>query len=129
VVQVEIVDWDSYVQKLLSATPPSLFLLGMNSRGDALQDVKNLSIDFQFNPTGWQNEAFEDAVQRAQNSFNENVKSRALNDAQSIAYEEAPWIWLWRQYRFYGVSKQLDWTPRRDGLVHVYGLQAQDETN
>ena len=48
------------------------------------------------------------------------------NHAQSIAYEQAPWIWLWRQYRFYGISEHLDWTPRRDALVHVYGLQAQD---
>ena len=96
------------------ATPPPLFLLGMNSRGDALQDIQNLSIRFGFNPTGWQNEAFEEAVERAQNSFNENAQCQGLNDAQSIAYEEAPWIWLWRQYRFYGVSRQprLDAPPR-----------------
>jgi peptide/nickel transport system substrate-binding protein len=125
-IQVDIVDWETHAADLLSDTPPPLFLLGMNSQGDALQDAKNLSIDFRFNPTGWQNGTFEGAIERAQNSFNENARSRALNDAQSIAYEEAPWIWLWRQYHFYGVTQRLDWTPRRDGLVHVYGLQAQN---
>jgi peptide/nickel transport system substrate-binding protein len=123
-VQVESVDWNTYVDQLLSDTPPPLFFLGMNSRGDALEDVKNLSIDFQFNPTGWQNESFEDTVRRAQYSFNENVQARLLNDAQAIGYDQAPWIWLWRQYDFYGVSEQLDWTPRRDGLVYMYRAQA-----
>jgi peptide/nickel transport system substrate-binding protein len=125
-IQVEMVDWDTFAERLMSATPPPLFLLAMNSRGDALQDTKNLSTNFPFNPISWQNESFEGAVERAQNSFNENARSRALDEAQAIAYDEAPWIWLWRQYRFYGVIQELDWTPRRDGLVHVYGFQAQD---
>jgi peptide/nickel transport system substrate-binding protein len=119
-VQVESVDWDTYVGQLLSDTPPPLFFLGMNSRGDAIEDVKNLSIDFPFNPTGWQNESFEDTLQRAQYSFNEDVQARLLSEAQEIGYNQAPWIWLWRQYDFYGASQQLDWTPRPDGLVYMY---------
>ena len=86
---------------------------------------RNLSVDFPFNPTGWQNESFEDTVRRAQYSFNENVRARLLNEAQAIGYNQAPWIWLWRQYDFYGVSQQLDWAPRPDGLVHLYRAQAQ----
>lgn len=128
-VQVETVDWNTYVDRLLSESPPPLFLLAMNSRGDALQDTNNLSNDFAFNPTGWQNASFEGAVERARNSFNENARSGLLNEAQAIAYDQAPWIWLWRQYRFYGVAEQLDWTPRRDGLVHVHALQRQGLTN
>ena len=123
-VQVEPVDWDTYVGQLLSDTPPPLFYLGMNSRGDGLEDVKNLSTEFPFNPTGWQNESFEDTVQRAQYSFNEDVQARLLNEAQAIAYDQAPWIWLWRQHDFYGVSQQLDWAPRPDGLVYLYRAPA-----
>jgi peptide/nickel transport system substrate-binding protein len=124
-VQVESVDWDTYVGQLLSDTPPPLFFLGMNSRGEAMEDVKNLSVDFPFNPTGWQNESFEDTVQRAQYSFNEDARTRLLNEAQAIGYDQAPWIWLWRQYDFYGVSQELDWAPRPDGLVYMYSAQAQ----
>lgn len=121
-VQVETLDWDAYVDRLFSESPPPLFLLAMNSRGDALQDTNNLSNSFAFNPTGWQNASFEGAIERARNNFNENARAGLLNEAQATAYDQAPWIWLWRQYRFYGIDEQLDWKPRRDGLVHVQAL-------
>jgi ABC-type transport system substrate-binding protein len=75
-VAVETVDWAAYVRELLSDDVAPLFLLGLDSRGDGLQDVKNL--------------------------------------------DEAPWRCLWRSYNFYGVSQNLDWTPRRNGLVCLY---------
>ena len=118
-VELETVDWLTYVGELLSGDVAPLFLLGLNSRGDGLEDVKNLSAAFAFNPTGWQSEPFEEIVGWAVNTFNEDSRARLLNEAQSIAYDEAPWIWLWRQYEFYGVSNELDWAPRADGLVYL----------
>jgi peptide/nickel transport system substrate-binding protein len=120
-VEVEKADnWDIYVRGLLSDDIAPLFMLGLNSGGDGLEDVKNLFADFAFNPIGWQNESFEETLGRAANTFNANSRARLLNEAQSMAYDEAPWIWLWRSYDFYGVSQSLDWTPRRDGLVYLY---------
>lgn len=119
-VEVKTFDWATFVRELLSDDIPPLFMLGLNSRGDGLEDVKNLSTAFAFNTTGWQNESFEETLRQATKTFNENARARLLNEAQSIAYDEAPWIWLWRQYDFYGISQSLDWTPRRDGLVYLY---------
>jgi peptide/nickel transport system substrate-binding protein len=119
-VEVEIVEWEPYVASLLSDAPPPLFLLGMNSQADALQDTRNLAGDFAFNPTGWHDPGFEDAVRRARNSFNDNARSRLLDDAQAIAYEDCPWIWLWKKHDFYGMSQLLDWSPRADGRVYLY---------
>lgn len=123
-VKVEpINDWNVYMRELLTDdanNPVSLFLLGLNSRGDGLEDVKNLSSAFAFNPTRWENDTFEETLGRAVNTFNEHSRIGLLNEAQSIAYNRAPWIWLWRQYDFYGVSEGVDWTPRRDGLIYLY---------
>lgn len=119
-VEVVTTDWTPFVRQLLSDNSSPLFLLGLNSRGDGLEDVKNLSAAFVFNPTRWRSESFEDTLRRAGTVFNESFRSRLLNEAQSIAYEEAPWIWLWRSYHFYGIGQDLDWTPRRDGLVYLY---------
>jgi peptide/nickel transport system substrate-binding protein len=119
-VKVEAVDWAVFVRQLLSDDVPPLFLLGLNSRGDGLEDLNNLSSAFAFNPTGWESESFEDALERARNAFNESSRSRLMNEAQAIAYEEAPWVWLWRSCDLYGVGQRLDWTPRRDGLVYLY---------
>ncbi|MFZ5917453.1 MAG: ABC transporter substrate-binding protein [Chloroflexota bacterium] len=119
-VTVQALDWETYVRELFSATPPALFLLALNSRGNDLQDAMNLSADFAFNPTGWYNQTFEDTLRQAAATFNENARIQTLYRAQAIAYDEAPWIWLWRSYDFYGVHQSLDWTPRRDGLVCLY---------
>jgi peptide/nickel transport system substrate-binding protein len=119
-VEVQVVEWELYVAALLSESPPPLFLLGINSQADALQDTRNLSADFAFNPTRWHDPGFEDAVRRARNSFNDNARSRLLYDAQAIAYDECPWIWLWKRYDFYGMSQLLDWSPRADGRVYLY---------
>jgi peptide/nickel transport system substrate-binding protein len=120
IVNVEPVTWSTYTSQLLSGDVPPLFLLRLNSRGDGLEDVTNLSRTFAFNVTGWQSVPFEDTLEQAADTFNENSKSRLLNEAQAIAYDEAPWIWLWRSYDFYGVSQTLEWSPRRDGLVNLY---------
>lgn len=119
-VNVQSVEWAAFVQRLLSDDVPPLFLLGINSRGDGLEDVKNLSAAFALNPTGWQNESFEDILEQAKTTFDPNARARLLDEAQAIAYDQAPWIWLWRSFNFYGINQGLDWTPRRDGLVYLY---------
>jgi len=128
-VEVKTIDWNTYVRALLSGDTAPLFLLGLNSRGDGLEDAKNLSSDFAFNPTGWQNKSFEETLEQATSTFNETARARLLNKAQSIAYEEAPWIWLWRPYLFYGVSNDLAWQPRADGLVYLYQPASMDAGN
>ncbi|MCB0166217.1 MAG: hypothetical protein KDI79_18445 [Anaerolineae bacterium] len=117
---IPINNWDVYVRELLNNASIDLFLLRLNSHQDGLEDVSNLSHSFLFNPTNWQNEAFEDLLARAVNTFNEESRNRLLQEAQAVAYEDAPWLWLWRPYHFYGVSPTLTWTPRADGLIYLY---------
>ncbi|HXW01029.1 MAG TPA: ABC transporter substrate-binding protein, partial [Anaerolineae bacterium] len=124
IVEVDAVDRNIYMRQLLSGDVAPLFLLAINSQGNGLEDVKNLSKDFAFNPTAWQNELFEDKLRQAARTFNQATQARFLNEAQAIAYDEAPWIWLWRSHRFYGASQNLDWSPRPDGLIYLYKPKA-----
>jgi peptide/nickel transport system substrate-binding protein len=119
-VELEVVEWGTYVEQLLSDDPPPLYLLAMNSRGHALQDVQNVSPAWPYNPGGWQDPLFEQQLQHAKRTFDPQARATSLDELQDLAYQEAPWIWLWRPYRFYGVSERLDWAPRRDGLVYLY---------
>ncbi|MBI1876749.1 MAG: hypothetical protein HYR94_00645, partial [Chloroflexi bacterium] len=99
ILEVETVARPTYSRQLLSGDIPPLFFLSLNSRGDGLED---------------------ETLAQAANTFNENSKTRLLNEAQAIAYDEAPWIWLWRSYDFYAISQAIEWSPRRDGLVYLY---------
>jgi peptide/nickel transport system substrate-binding protein len=127
-VTVQPYDWEHYVTKRLGPQrTSSLFLLALSSQGDPLTDTQNLSFTFPFNPTQWLNADFEELIKKASGTFNEQRRLRLLHQAQAIAYEEAPWIWLWRLYDFYATTPDLDWTPRPDGLIYLYRPIPTDE--
>ena len=120
-VTVQSYDWESYVtDRIAPQRTAPLFLLALASRGDSLTDTENLSSAFPFNPTQWLNADFEELLEKARGTFNEQRRLRLLYQAQAIAYEEAPWIWLWRPYDHYAITRDLDWTPRADGLIYLY---------
>lgn len=129
-VQVRPCEWTSYVRdRLIPKETSPLFLLGIASRGNGLEDTASLAMDFPFNPTLWQDDGFEDLVARARTTSNAGQRQALLNQAQSIAYEQAPWIWLWRPYEFYGVASWLEWSPRADGLIYIYMSATTDSAH
>jgi peptide/nickel transport system substrate-binding protein len=119
-VALEVIEWDAYAERLLSDEPPALYYLGMNSRGHAWQDVQNVSSSWPYAPGGWRDALFEQQLRLAMRTLDPQARAESLQELQALAYDEAPWVWLWRSYRFYGVSDRLEWTPRRDGLVCLY---------
>jgi len=125
-VEIHAYEWPTYAQRLLVKDTAPLFLLSLQSRGDGIEDMANLSFAFPFNPSLWFNTEFEDLLHKARGTFNAQNSQGLLDQAQAIAYEEAPWIWLWRPYELYGVSNELDWTPRADGLIYLYEPAASE---
>jgi peptide/nickel transport system substrate-binding protein len=121
-VTVQPQDWSTYVyERLIPKRTAPLFLLSLMSRGNEMEDTRNLAYAFPFNPTFWHNEDFERLLDEAEDTFNQKLRLNLLYQVQGIAYEEAPWIWLWRPLLFYGVSQDLDWwQPRADGLIYLY---------
>jgi peptide/nickel transport system substrate-binding protein len=121
-VTVQPQEWSAYMrERLVPKETGPLFLLSLMSRGNGLEDTRNLAYDFPFNPTLWYNEEFEQLLSKARRTFNQTLRLNLLSQAQAVAYEEAPWIWLWRPYLFYGVSQGLEWwQPRADGLIYLY---------
>jgi peptide/nickel transport system substrate-binding protein len=115
-------EWPDYVrERLVPKETAPLFLLSLASRGNGLEDTQNLAHGFPFNPTLWYNEEFENLLSQAEEEFNQTLHLNLLHQAQAIAYEESPWIWLWRPFLLYGVSRDLNWwQPRADGLVYLY---------
>lgn len=78
-VTVQSYNWESYVTKRLAPqrTAP-LFLLALASRGDPLTDTENLSFAFLFNPTQWLHADFEELLEKARGTFNEQRRLRLL---------------------------------------------------
>jgi peptide/nickel transport system substrate-binding protein len=120
-VDVQTFAWDAYVeQRIIPQTTSPLYLLGLQSRGNKREDLSMLTLNFPFNPLDWRNAEFAALEDQASHNFNKQARDNLLDQAHTVLVEEAPIIWLWRQYDFYSESTDLNWSPRVDGLIYLY---------
>jgi len=111
-------DWSTYVQEMLVPRQDlEIGMIGLGSAANDLDDAQNLVTDYPLSITDWYNEEYETLYAEALATLDDDKRQELLFEAQAIAYEECPWIWLWRQYDFYGVSKRLEWTARADERI------------
>lgn len=120
-VTVQTYDWATYVrERLVPGETSPLFLLGLNSRGNDLEDLSMLSLGFPFNPLDWRHVEFAGLVNQASRTFNQQRKESLLAQANELVLSEAPIIFLWRQYDFYVFTPNFNWSARPDGLIYLY---------
>lgn len=119
---VEILDWSSdYVPRVRQKNVGPLFFLGTGgSTWSALYDMADLSSPTAgTNYTNWNNEEwFElwDATAGADPATERELINRMLE----VFYNDPPWLLLYFQPDFYGVSNRLNWQARRDEQIVLY---------
>jgi peptide/nickel transport system substrate-binding protein len=119
---VDIRDWSSdYLPLVRAKEVGPLFFLGTGGgTWAALYDMADLSApDAGTNYTNWANEDWFELWGQAQGV--DAATERALVDQMlEIFYNDPPWLLLYFQPDFYGVSNRLDWQARRDEQIVVY---------
>ncbi len=102
-------------------TGPAFYLIGWgNPQMDASQTlIPTLTSDGTL--TSWQNDKLDTLVEQAQNTSGDERK-QLLQEANTHAHNQAPWIFLNRQYSVYGTSPRVDWQPRRDERIDAYAV-------
>jgi peptide/nickel transport system substrate-binding protein len=119
---VDLRDWASdYVPLIREKNVGPLFFLGTGgSTWSALYDMADLSSPTAgTNYTNWQNEEWFDLWNQTSGADAET--ERALIDQMlEVFYNDPPWLLLYFQPDFYGVSTRLDWQARRDEKIIVY---------
>lgn len=103
-----------------------IYLLGLGTFVDPLIEVQMLVHDHVNNATGWLSNEYEDLYKTASATMNDAKRQQLLFRMQEIAWEEAPWIWLYKQYDIYGVSRRLSWKPRPDERIYLYGVSVSE---
>lgn len=122
-VDLKQMEWGSeFVPALRAHEVGPLFFVGTGgSTWSAAYDMADIS-----EPTGatnyteWNNpEWFELRASLA--DIRDPVEERAVTDKmQEVFYNDPPWLLLYFQPDFYGVSNRVNWEPRRDEQVVVY---------
>jgi peptide/nickel transport system substrate-binding protein len=118
---VEILDWSSdYLPRVREKNVGPLFFLGTGgSTWSALYDMTDLSSpDAGTNYTNWLNEEWF-ALWDATAGTTPEEERALVNQMLEVFYNDPPWLLLYFQPDFYGVSNRIDWQARRDEQVVV----------
>jgi len=121
-VTVRPLAWPVYVtMRNVKRNPDDLWLLGLGSSYTAQQNLDYVSPQLFVNVTGWNDPQYNSLFAQLSQTFDPAKRKQLAYQLQTIVHDQAPWIFLWQQYDFYGVNKQLNWQPRSDEAVFLQG--------
>lgn len=115
---VEVLEWSVFSEAWLTRNSKEMFLLGLGGWFDG-QGELTWALDVTSN-TGWSNEQFEQGFEKLSTTFDDGERLALIHELDQLAFAEAPWLFLWRQPSLYGVSKKLNWEPRRDEYIFLW---------
>lgn len=123
--EVDLLDFASVYVPLITTAGGNvagpLFLLGSGgATWNALYDMADLSrVEAGTNYTGWANPDWYSGWDRLAATTDPAEERAIINDMLQVFYDDAPWLMMYFQPDFYGVSTRLDWQARRDEKVLV----------
>ncbi len=127
-INLEIKDWSSdYVPLVRQHKVGPLFFLGTG--GDtwsAIYDMSDLpSPDASTNYTGWSNPKWFELWDSLADIHDPAKEREVINEMLQVMHDDPPWLFLYMQPDFYGVSNRIEWSARRDEHVVVMNAKVK----
>ncbi len=121
--EVELLDFSSvYVPLIIAHDAGPLFLLGSGgATWNALYDMADIS-----QPTGgtnyteWSNPDWFANLALLAQPLPDDEQRAIIDEMLEIFYNDPPWLMMYFQPDFYGVSNRIDWQARRDEKIVAY---------
>lgn len=119
-VNLRVLEWSVYAGELLpSGNPDPLFFLGLGAPFSGEQEIFYVHPDYSLNYTYWQHDEFVAKFAELSQTMDSDKRQQLMNELQEIIYDECPWVPLWHQVDFYGVTKTFPWEARPDERIFV----------
>ncbi len=127
-IELEQREFSSLADEILDGdmdTSPEFFMIGWgNTTFDASQTI------IPWFGEGTSTQAFVDEevyglIEEAQNEPDEDAREEVLLETNEYLHEQAPWVFLNRQYSVYGISDRLDWEARQDEHILAREMNLQ----
>ena len=127
-VEVEVIplEWSVFLSKRRKKTLAPLYFHGFSSAFNEELDLGALRPDLFANLTAWRNEAFIENYGKLGQTFDPEERRRISYAMQRIVREDSPWVFLWNQYDFFGVSARAEWTPRPDERIYLPAVRFKE---
>ena len=117
-IDLQILDWSLYAGELLpSGEPDALYFLGLGSPFDGQSEINYVNPDYSLNYTRWENEEYVELFATLRETLDPDERQDLMYRLQEIIQEECPWVFVWKQYDFYGAAANLEWEARADEAI------------
>lgn len=116
----DLQDWGAeFIPLVVAHDAGELYFIGSGGGNwNPLYEMADLaSFESGTNYGEWYNEDWFNGWERIVENTDPDVEREIVNDMLEAFYNDPPWLLLYMQPDFYGVSNRLDWQPRRDELV------------
>ena len=118
-VEVNPLEFSVFLSNRRKKTLSPLYFHGFSSAFNAETDIGVLRPELFANLTAWNNSEFIENYRRLGQTFDPEERKNISFRLQNIIHEDAPWIFLWNQYDFYGLSARIRWDPRPDERIYL----------
>ncbi len=122
-VETDIMEWGSvYVPLIRERNVGPLFFLGSGGGlWSPLYDMTDLAkVDSGTNYTHWNDPRWFDRWADIAASKSPEETRVIIDEMLQVFYDDGPWLHMYFQPDFYGVSKRLNWTARPDEKVYLF---------
>ncbi|MEM1428113.1 MAG: ABC transporter substrate-binding protein [Pseudomonadota bacterium] len=122
-VELEIMEWSSvYIPIIRQRAAGPLYFIGSGGAlWSPLYDMTDLArVDSGTNYTHWDDPRWFDRWEDIANATSEEETRQIVDEMLQVFYDDGPWLHLYFQPDFYGVSNRIDWTPRPDEKVYLF---------
>jgi len=121
---VDVREFSAYSANVWNAAAfEHLVVTGLgNSFGDNWFAMRALLCGGQYDDrVGWCNERFDELMYGAETEVDPEARAAMLWEATDIVATERPWITLFQRQDLVGIGNRVDWTPRADGFLWMFG--------
>ena len=127
-VHVEVIplEWSVFLARRRKKTLAPLYFHGFSSAFNEELDLGVLRPNLFANLTAWRNREFIQNYKSLGQTFDPAGRKRISYRMQRIVHEESPWVFLWNQYDFFGLSARTQWTPRPDERIYLPTIRLKE---
>ena len=127
-VRVEVIpmEWSVFLARRRKKTLAPLYFHGFSSAFNEELDLGVLRPNLFANLTAWRNREFVENYKKLGQAFDPDERRRISYRMQRIVHEESPWVFLWNQYDFFGLSARTQWNPRSDERIYLPAIRLKE---
>lgn len=122
-IDLELMEWASVYTPLLRerSTGPLFFLGTGGGLWSPIYDMTDIAqVGSGTNYTHWSDPRWFDRWSDMVNTDDMEEQRAIIDEMLEVFYEDGPWLHLYFQPDFYGVSNRIAWTARRDEHVEIF---------